>query len=168
MQKSRKNSKAPRRAGSAQPGRPGAVWRARRLPNVPPPAPLLKVLLRTTARPAIQEASFSRRSGQHHGSRRGGAGPAGVEQGLRSIPGAPVQVSTLGAIAVGAPLHPAVALREAHRHPSPGCSPPCVSWRSHLCSGGSEAGWRGKSAPGHQVETLSGRAPAWSLETWRR
>lgn len=33
---------------------------------------------------------------------------------------------------------------------------------------GSEAGWRGKSAPGHQVETLFGRAPAWSLETWRR
>ena len=68
----------------------------------------------------------------------------------------------------GGPLHPAVALREAHRHPSSSCSPPCVSWRSHLCSGGSEAGWRGKSAPGHQVETLSGRAPAWSLETWRR
>lgn len=55
MQKSRKDSHAPRRAGSAQPGHPGAVWRARRLPSVPPPAPLLKVLLlRTTARQPLR------------------------------------------------------------------------------------------------------------------
>lgn len=117
---------------------------------------------------ATQEASFSRLSGQHHGSRRGGAGPAGVEQGLRSVPGTPVQVSTLGAIAVGDPSILRSLFGGVHSHPSLGCSPPCISWRSHLCSGGSEAGLCGKSAPGHQVETLSGRAPAWSLETRRR
>ena len=83
---------------------------------------------------ATQEAAFSRRSGRHHGSRRGGAGPAGVEQGLRSVPGAPVQVSTLGTIAVGRPPPSCGRSSRGPQPPpsSPGCSP-WVSWRALLC-----------------------------------
>lgn len=169
MQKSRKDSQAPRRAGSAQPGHPGAVWRARRLPSVPPPAPLLKVLLlRTTARQPLRRPPSPAAPGSTMArdvealDLPAWSRASGLSQGpqCRSVP--------WGRSPWGAPPSCGRSSGGVHSHPSPGCSPPCISWRSHLCSGGSEAGLCGKSAPGHQVETLSGRAPAWSLETRRR
>ncbi|XP_032350586.1 mucolipin-2 isoform X1 [Camelus ferus] len=82
MQKPRKGRRSGAPEGrSAQPGRPAARGRCGGLagrPSVPPPGPLQRALL-----PATREASFPGCSGEHHGSRRGGAGPAGVEQSLR-------------------------------------------------------------------------------------
>ncbi|XP_074232207.1 mucolipin-2 isoform X3 [Camelus bactrianus] len=95
MQKPRKGRRSGAPEGrSVQPGRPAARGRCGGLagrPSVPPPGPLQRALL-----PATREASFPGCSGEHHGSRRGGAGPAGVEQSLRSVPVAPLQLVRFG------------------------------------------------------------------------
>nr|XP_031535432.1 mucolipin-2 isoform X3 [Vicugna pacos] len=93
MQKPREGRtiRSPRGQGVRSPAARGRCGGRAGRPGVPPPGPLQKALL-----PATREASFPGCSGQHHGSRRGGAGPAGVEQSLGVGPRGPVQLVRFG------------------------------------------------------------------------
>lgn len=117
MQKSRKDRVRRPEGRECSPATRGRC-EARRLPSVPPPAPLLKVLLlRTTARqplrglllPPLRAAPWL--ATWRRWTCRRGAGP-------QVRPRTPVQVSTLGR-SPGAPLSCGRSSGEVHSHPLP-------------------------------------------------